>query len=85
VIAARAGGALESVLEGDTGLFATPGDPSAFAAAIAALERLDFDPARAVANAARFSTATFHRRLTRFVDDAACGARLHESRAELDA
>ena len=67
VIAAGAGGALETVLDGETGLFAEPGDVDAFAAAIEALDRLDFEPARAVANAERFSVASFQRRLSRFV------------------
>jgi glycosyltransferase involved in cell wall biosynthesis len=71
VIAARAGGVLETVLENETGLFATPGDASSFAAAIEALERIDFEPRRAVANAERFSVASFQRRLSRFVAEAA--------------
>ncbi len=67
VIAAGAGGVLETVLDGETGLLATPGDPAAFAAAIERLERLDFDPARAVANAERFSVASFRRKLAELV------------------
>jgi glycosyltransferase involved in cell wall biosynthesis len=70
VIAARAGGVLETVLENETGLFAAPGDASSFAAAIEALERIDFEPRRAVANAERFSVASFQRRLSRFVAEA---------------
>jgi glycosyltransferase involved in cell wall biosynthesis len=71
VIAARDGGVLETVLENDTGLFATPGDASAFAAAIKALAQLDFEPSRAVANAERFSVANFQRRLQRLVAETA--------------
>jgi glycosyltransferase involved in cell wall biosynthesis len=67
VIAAAAGGVLETVLENETGLFAAPGDVSAFAAAIEAIERIDFEPRRAVANAERFSVASFQRRLSQFV------------------
>jgi glycosyltransferase involved in cell wall biosynthesis len=67
VIAAAAGGVLETVLENETGLFAEPGDAAAFAEAIEAIERIDFQPARAVANAARFSVASFQDRLSRFV------------------
>jgi glycosyltransferase involved in cell wall biosynthesis len=70
VIAARAGGVLETVLENETGLFATPGDASSFAAAIETLERIDFEPRRAVANAERFSVASFQRRLSQFVAEA---------------
>ncbi|HEY2216885.1 MAG TPA: glycosyltransferase [Solirubrobacteraceae bacterium] len=69
VIAAGAGGVLETVLAGETGLFAQPGDVSSFAAAIEQLAALDFDPARAVANAERFSVASFQEQLRRFVAD----------------
>ncbi len=63
VIAAAAGGALETVVEGETGLLATLDDPDSFAAAIGRIDDLDFDPARARENAERFSVAAFHRRL----------------------
>jgi glycosyltransferase involved in cell wall biosynthesis len=68
VIAASAGGALETVLEGRTGSLVTVDDPGAFAAAIGALDALDFDPAAAVENARRFSVATFRQRLSEHVD-----------------
>jgi glycosyltransferase involved in cell wall biosynthesis len=71
VLAARGGGALETVIDGQTGLLAQPGDVAAFAGAIEALERLDFDPRRAVANADRFSVANFQARLSSFVATAA--------------
>jgi glycosyltransferase involved in cell wall biosynthesis len=64
VIAAAAGGALETVLQGQTGLLARPGDVASFTEAIAALDSLPFDPGRAVANAQRFSVREFQRRLT---------------------
>lgn len=63
VIAAGAGGALETVLDGQTGIFAAAGDVGSFAAAITHLDTLDFDSARAVQNADRFSVAEFQRRL----------------------
>jgi glycosyltransferase involved in cell wall biosynthesis len=63
VIAAAAGGALETVLDGTTGLLAQPDDPSSFARAIERVEELDFDPARAVSNAERFSVLAFQRSL----------------------
>jgi glycosyltransferase involved in cell wall biosynthesis len=63
VIAAAAGGALETVVAGQTGLLATLDDVDSFVQAIDRLDALDFDPARAVANAERFSVAAFHRRL----------------------
>jgi glycosyltransferase involved in cell wall biosynthesis len=71
VIAARSGGVLETVIDGQTGVLAEPGDVAAFAVAIEALERLDFDPHQAVANAERFSVANFQRRLSSFVAETA--------------
>ncbi|MCW3029450.1 MAG: glycosyltransferase family 4 protein, partial [Solirubrobacterales bacterium] len=64
VIAAAAGGALETVLDGQTGLLATLDDVDSFVRAIERIEQLDFDPARAVENAERFSVAAFRRRLS---------------------
>ncbi len=63
VIAAAAGGALETVLDGQTGRLVTLDDPEAFKRAIDGIDRLDFDPARAIENAERFSVAAFQRRL----------------------
>jgi glycosyltransferase involved in cell wall biosynthesis len=68
VIAAAAGGALETVIDGETGLFAALDDPASFAQAIERIDELDFDPARAVANAERFSVAEFRRRLAEHVE-----------------
>ncbi|HYB24341.1 MAG TPA: glycosyltransferase [Solirubrobacteraceae bacterium] len=67
VIAPAAGGALETVLEGQTGWLVKPDDVDAFAAAIAHIDELDFTPERAVEHAARFSVATFERRLSEHV------------------
>jgi glycosyltransferase involved in cell wall biosynthesis len=64
VIAAAAGGALETVLDGVTGRLARLDDADSFARAIAGLDELDFDPARAVENAERFSVAEFTRKLS---------------------
>jgi len=63
VIAAAAGGALETVLDGKTGLLATLNDVDAFQRAIEAVDELDFDVAGAVRNAERFSVAAFQERL----------------------
>jgi glycosyltransferase involved in cell wall biosynthesis len=63
VIAAAAGGALETVIDGVTGCLATLGDVDSFVSAIESIDALDFDPARAVANAERFSVAAFQRAL----------------------
>jgi glycosyltransferase involved in cell wall biosynthesis len=64
VIAAAAGGALETVLDGQTGRLAEPDNVDSFVAAIESIDELDFDPGRAVQNAERFSVATFEQRLS---------------------
>lgn len=74
VIAAAAGGALETVLDGQTGLFARLDDPDSFAEAMRRVEQLEFDPAAAVANADRFSVEAFRRRVSEEVDRARAGA-----------
>jgi glycosyltransferase involved in cell wall biosynthesis len=63
VVAAAAGGALETVLDGRTGLLASLDDLDSFAQAMRRIEDLDFDPACARENAERFSVAAFQRRL----------------------
>jgi glycosyltransferase involved in cell wall biosynthesis len=63
VIAAAAGGALETVIDGETGRLANLDDIDSFVRAIQSIDDLDFDPARAVVNAERFSVAAFHREL----------------------
>jgi glycosyltransferase involved in cell wall biosynthesis len=68
VIAAGAGGALETVIDGQTGLLAELDDVDSFVRAIERIDQLDFDPARAVENAGRFSVETFRRRLSEEVD-----------------
>jgi glycosyltransferase involved in cell wall biosynthesis len=70
VVAAGAGGALETVLDGITGRLATPDDVESFRQAIEGLDELDFDPARAVANAERFSVAAFQQALAAHVERA---------------
>jgi glycosyltransferase involved in cell wall biosynthesis len=67
VIAAAAGGALETVLDGRTGRLVPLDDIDAFARAIEDLDRLDFDSERAIENAARFSVAAFQKRLSEHV------------------
>lgn len=85
VIAAGAGGVLETVLDNETGLFAEPGDVSSFATAIEGLQRLKFEPSRAVANAERFSVESFQLRLRRFVDAAARRIRPGEPKSPVNA
>jgi len=67
VIAAAAGGALETVLPGRTGRLAVVDDVDSFALAIKSIEKLDFDPAQAVQNAERFSVRAFQRHLSAHV------------------
>jgi glycosyltransferase involved in cell wall biosynthesis len=71
VIAAAGGGALETVLDGQTGRLATPDDVDSFTQAIKELDELDFAPAGARRNAERFSVAAFQRRLAAEVTQAA--------------
>ncbi len=76
VIAAARGGALETVVEGQTGWLVTPDDVDSFVTAIRAIDELDFEPARAVEHAAGFSVASFQGRLSEHV------ARVLEHRGE---
>lgn len=68
VIAAAAGGALETVIDGQTGRFATLDDADSFAQAMSDLDLSAFDPTDAQANAERFSVASFQRRLAEHVN-----------------
>lgn len=68
VIAAAAGGALETVIDGQTGLLATLDDPDSFANAIGRIDSLDLQPQRARENAERFSVAEFRRRISAHVE-----------------
>lgn len=73
VIAAAAGGALETVIDGRTGRLARLDDVDSFVRAIDGLERMGFNPTHAVENAERFSVATFKRRLGAEVERALHG------------
>jgi glycosyltransferase involved in cell wall biosynthesis len=68
VIAAAAGGALETVIEGRTGVLAKLDDVDSFARAIGAIDELHLDPVDAVDNAARFSVASFRLRLSEHLE-----------------
>jgi glycosyltransferase involved in cell wall biosynthesis len=67
VIAARAGGALETVLDGRTGLLATPDDVDAFTRAIERIGAIGFQPEEAVAHASGFSVGAFQDRISALV------------------
>jgi glycosyltransferase involved in cell wall biosynthesis len=77
VIAASAGGALETVLDGETGRLARLDDVGSFAHAITELGSLDFEPERAIGHAQGFSVAEFKRRLSEHVERVLAGAAGH--------
>jgi glycosyltransferase involved in cell wall biosynthesis len=62
VIAAAAGGALEIVVDGETGVLVSSWDAGAFAAALASTDFDAFDPARIVGHARGFSRDVFQER-----------------------
>jgi glycosyltransferase involved in cell wall biosynthesis len=64
VVAAAAGGALETVVDGETGCLATLDDADSFAAAMRRVDSISFEPERALAHAKRFSVDEFRRRLS---------------------
>ncbi|MGC2374234.1 MAG: glycosyltransferase [Solirubrobacteraceae bacterium] len=74
VIAAAAGGTLETVIDGRTGRLARVDDVEAFTRAIESIEELDFDPRHARENAERFSVSAFQHRLSNYVGEL-CSAR----------
>lgn len=59
VVALAAGGAVETVRDGETGLLVDPDDPAALVEALTETDFTRFDPDAAVANAQRFSVAAF--------------------------
>jgi glycosyltransferase involved in cell wall biosynthesis len=64
VVAPAAGGALETIVPGETGLLFSEPTVDALAAALVELERRHWSPARARANAARFGLDRFRREIT---------------------
>jgi glycosyltransferase involved in cell wall biosynthesis len=70
VIALAEGGARETVVEGETGMFYERSDPGALAETVAAFDPLAFDPAACVEQARRFDVARFREGLQRVVSRA---------------
>lgn len=68
VIAYGAGGALETVIEGTTGLFFHEQTIGALVAAVHQFETMSFQPAQIRAHAESFDTRVFAQRIQRFVD-----------------
>ena len=73
VLAASAGGALETIVEGVTGCFWT-GGPDELAEAVESFDPAAIDPADCVASARRFDTRGLRSALPREIDEALDGA-----------
>lgn len=71
VIAYRAGGALETVIEGETGLFFDEQTPEALIDAMQRFEQHQFDPVACRRNALRFSIERFKRQFSEYVEECA--------------
>ncbi|GAB4536948.1 MAG: glycosyltransferase [Anaerolineae bacterium] len=69
VIAYAAGGALDTVIDGETGLFFYEQTPEALIEAIGRLDHIDFDPAAIRHNAECFSVPRFKRELGEFIEE----------------
>jgi glycosyltransferase involved in cell wall biosynthesis len=80
VIARRAGGAVETVIDGVTGCFWW-GGPDELARAVAEFDEQAVDAQTCIANASRFNTATFERNILAEVD-AAIAARSRARRPD---
>jgi len=68
VIAFAGGGALDTVIEEETGLFFREQSVEALIETIERFEQMSFDPAAARANAERFSNQRFRRELSEFIE-----------------
>jgi glycosyltransferase involved in cell wall biosynthesis len=68
VIALGAGGALDTVVDGVTGVLFQPQTPDGVIAAVRRFETLEFLPGEITARAERFSRDRFEREITRIVD-----------------
>ncbi len=69
VIAYGAGGALDTVIEGKTGVFFRQQTPEALAAAVHNFDPDAMDPRACAENAARFDASVFKQQLTRFIEE----------------
>ena len=68
VIAYAAGGSLETVVEGETGVFFDDQSTEAVREAVDKFETIEFDPVHIRKNAERFDTKIFEKRIRDFVD-----------------
>ena len=69
VVARRAGGVLDTVVEGTTGVFFDREDPAALAAAVEAADAIAWDSTVIHQHALRFSRQAFERELMAFLED----------------
>ena len=67
MIAFASGGALDTVVDGETGVFFREQTPEALSEAVARFERIQFDPYAIQQHARRFSTERFRRELGAYV------------------
>lgn len=74
VLALAAGGALETVIDGETGILVDRPDPALFAAAIRSGRIDELDQGRCRANAERFSVSVFAERMRATVERVAASA-----------
>jgi len=75
VIALGSGGVLESVVEGETGVYYRRNDPETLAEVVSRFDPQAFDPAVCVAAAQRFDIAKFQAALRAIVDEAVAADR----------
>ncbi len=68
VVAFRAGGALDTVVEGTTGVFFDEPTAESLAQAVRTLQDRQFDPGALRSHALRFDTEVFQREMLRFVE-----------------
>jgi len=73
VVAYGAGGALDTVVERETGIFFHEPTPEALAAAVRAFAPDELDPRACRANAERFAVKDFKEKLSQFIQDKATG------------
>ena len=69
VIALRAGGAVETIIEGKTGLFIENDSPEAIAEAVKNFDGSKFNPTEIRKHALQFSTDNFKQKIKKFVDE----------------
>ncbi len=69
VIAYRKGGALETVIEGETGIFFDEQTPEALVAAIRRFEKIDFSSQKIREHAASFDKEIFKKKIKEFVQE----------------